>query len=91
MFGSQAAESLKMMAPIVFMIIIFYFLLIRPQQKKEKERVAMISNLKNGDKIITTSGIYGVVAGIKDDVVTLKIASSTNIEILKSAVQAKIS
>ena len=73
------------------MFLIFYFLLIRPQQKKEKQRQAMINSLKVGDKILTISGIYGVVTSIKDDIITVKVASNTNIEFSKSAVQAKIS
>ena len=89
--GAAGSGSWMSFVPIVLMIVIFYFLLIRPQQKKEKQRLAMINSLKNGDKIITASGIYGVVAGIKDDIITVKIASSTNVEIAKSAVQAKIS
>ena len=89
--GAAGSGSWMSFVPIVLMIVIFYFLLIRPQQKKEKQRVAMINSLKNGDKIITASGIYGVVAGIKDDIITVKIASSTNVEISKSAIQAKIS
>lgn len=89
--GALGSGSWMSFVPIVLMIVIFYFLLIRPQQKKEKQRLAMINSLKNGDKIVTASGIYGVVAGIKDDIITVKIASSTNVEIAKSAIQAKIS
>jgi len=73
------------------MFLIFYFLLIRPQQKKEKQRQAMINSLKVGDKVLTTSGIYGVITAIKDDIVTVKVSSNTNIEFSKSAMQAKIS
>lgn len=89
MFGS--ADAWKQLIPIVAMIVIFYFLLIRPQQKKEKQRLAMINSLKNGDKVITASGMYGVVTGIKDDIITLKVASNTNIEFARNAIQAKIS
>ena len=88
---AQGQSAWMSFVPIVLMIVIFYFLLIRPQQKKEKERVAMINSLKNGDKVLTASGIYGIVTGIKDDIVTVKVASNTNIEFAKSAIQAKIS
>ncbi len=94
MFGSAASQGQSgwmSFVPILLMIVIFYFLLIRPQQKKEKERVAMINNLKNGDRVLTSGGIFGVVTGIKDDIIMIKIASNTNIEIAKSAIQAKIS
>lgn len=89
--GAAGAGSWINFVPIVLMIVIFYFLLIRPQQKKEKQRLAMINNLKNGDKVITSSGIYGVVTAIKDDIITIKVAANTNIEFTKSAIQAKIS
>jgi len=89
--GAVGSGNWMSFVPIVLMIVIFYFLLIRPQQKKEKQRLAMINNLKNGDKVITASGIYGVVTGIKDDIITVKVSSNTNIEFAKSAIQAKIS
>ena len=50
----------------------------------------MINNLKNGDRIVTTSGIYGVVTAMKDDVITVKIASNTNVDFVKNAIQMKI-
>ena len=85
------ASSWFSFALIGSMFIIFYFLLIRPQQKKEKQRLAMINSLKVGDKVLTTSGIYGVVTAMKDDIITLKVSSNSNIEFSKSAMQAKIS
>ncbi|MCL1833805.1 MAG: preprotein translocase subunit YajC [Leptospirales bacterium] len=86
-----AGSSWFSFALIGSMFLIFYFLLIRPQQKKEKQRQAMINSLKTGDRVLTVSGIYGVVTAIKDDIVTVKVASNTNIEFSKSAMQAKIS
>jgi preprotein translocase subunit YajC len=73
------------------MVVVFYFLLIRPQQKKEKEILKMISALKNGDRVLTVGGIYGVISSIKDDdIVVLKISNSTTIEVARSAIQAKV-
>jgi preprotein translocase subunit YajC len=101
MFGTAYAQGMGVpgggannwfsIALIGSMFIIFYFLLIRPQQKKEKQRQAMINSLKVGDKVLTISGIYGVVTAIKDDIITLKVSSNTNVEFSKSAMQAKIS
>jgi len=85
------ASSWFSFALIGSMFIIFYFLLIRPQQKKEKQRQAMINSLKTGDKVLTISGIYGVITAIKDDTITLKVSSNTNIEFSKSAMQSKVS
>ena len=84
------ANPLSMLLPIVGMLAIFYFLLIRPQQKRQRETQKMISALKNGDKVVTTAGIYGTVAGIKDDVVIVKIADNVKVEMLKSAVSAVV-
>jgi len=89
--GAAGSGGWFSLVPIVLMILIFYFLLIRPQQKKEKQRLGMISNLQKGDKVITAGGMHGVVVGVKDDVVTLKVATNTNIDFVKSSIQAKIS
>lgn len=78
--------------PLVLMILIFYFLLIRPQQKKEKDRQAMIKSLQKGDRVITASGIYGIVDsfGSSDDSVFLKVSGNTKIEFSKNAIQSKV-
>jgi len=65
---------------------IFYFLMIRPQQKRQKEVQKMLSGIKKGDRVVTASGLYGTVAGIKDDVVVLQIADNVKVEMVKSAV-----
>ncbi len=74
--------------PLVLMFAIFYFLLIRPQQKKEKDRQTMIKNLKKGDRVATTGGIIGTVLHVKDEAVVLRVGGEgeTKIEFLKSAV-----
>jgi preprotein translocase subunit YajC len=70
---------------------IFYFLLIRPQKKKEKERVEMISALKKGDKVVTAGGMYGVIDSFKEgDIVVVKVSGNTKIDFLKSAIQSKV-
>ncbi len=90
--GVAAGSSLFSLIPIVLMIVIFYFLLIRPQQKKEKERKGMIEALKQGDRVLTAGGIYGVVDSFKEpDIVVLKISGNTKVEFTKSAVQNKVS
>ncbi|PKN20360.1 MAG: preprotein translocase subunit YajC [Deltaproteobacteria bacterium HGW-Deltaproteobacteria-6] len=76
---------------IVMMVVIFgifYFLMIRPQQKKQKELKAMLDNLAYGDTVITSGGIYGKVTGLADAVVTLEIADKVRIKVSRSAVGA---
>jgi len=76
--------------PLLFVILatfgIFYFILIRPQQKKQKELQKMVEALKKGDRVMTNGGIFGTVAGVKDNIVVLRIADEVKIEVLKSAV-----
>jgi len=76
----------SMLLPILGMLLIFYFLMIRPQQKRQKEVQKMLAAVKKGDRVLTASGLYGTVAGIKDDVVVLQIADNVKVEMVKSAV-----
>lgn len=70
---------------------IFYFVLIRPQQKKQKELQKTIEALRKGDRVMTNGGIFGSVVGMKDNILVLKIAENTKIEILKTAVSNVVS
>ena len=85
--GAPQVNPLVQFMPIILMFVIFYFLLIRPQQKKQKDLQAMIAGIKKGDKVVTSGGILGVVSSIQDDYVVLTVGDSdTKIEILKSAI-----
>jgi preprotein translocase subunit YajC len=70
--------------------VIFYFLLIRPQQKKQKELKALLDNLAYGDTVMTTGGIHGKITGLADAVITLEIADKVRIKISRSAVASII-
>jgi preprotein translocase subunit YajC len=70
---------------MVFFGIIFYVMLIRPQQKRAKEQSKMLTELKAGDKVTTSSGIVGIVVGIKDTSVTIR-SGESKIEITKAAI-----
>jgi preprotein translocase subunit YajC len=74
------------LVPFFVIFLIFYMLLIRPQAKQRREHQAMLAALKKGDEVLTQGGIFGVVVGTKDDVVVLKIAEDTKIEVLKQAI-----
>jgi preprotein translocase subunit YajC len=65
---------------------IFYFILIRPQQKRAKQHKEFLENLKKGDKIITSGGLYGTITGISDDSVTIEIAEKVRVKIDKGTV-----
>ena len=75
--------------PIVYMLCIFaifYFLAIRPQSQRQKQLDAMIKAIKTGDKIVTSSGIHGMVSNVKDTTIIVKIADNVKIELDKSSV-----
>ncbi len=76
--ASGAGDMLSMIIMIVVMVAVFYFLLIRPQKKKDKAVKDMLSSLKVGDRICTIGGLYGTIAALKEDTVTLKIGSMEN-------------
>ncbi len=83
---SAAPDLLYNIAPILIIGVIFYLLIFMPMRKRQKKVEAMIAALRSGDKVITSSGIYGVVAGVKEKTLILKIADQVKIEISKSAV-----
>jgi len=68
------------------MVVMFYFLLIRPQQRQRKEQVARIAALQAGDKVVTSSGIHGIVHNVKEHTVIVKVAEGTMIEFDKLAI-----
>ena len=71
----------------VLMIGVVYLMMIRPQQKKQKQWAEMLGGLKTGDKITTTGGIRGTILSIKDDALTLRVApDGIKIEVVKSAI-----
>ena len=88
--GSPASNPFLAFAPMILMFVVFYFLLIRPQQKKQKELSQMVQNLKKGDRVVTSGGLIGTVAGVQNDYLILKVGESeVKLEVLKSAVTGK--
>jgi preprotein translocase subunit YajC len=75
--------------PFVLIGIIFYFLIIRPQSKRQKDLEKLLTSLKTGDKVVTASGIHGIISNVKEGkTLILKIADNVKIEIDKSAISA---
>jgi preprotein translocase subunit YajC len=79
-------DLLKNLAPVAIVAVIFYLLIFMPMRKQRKKEEQMRDVLKSGDRVITSSGIYGVVAGVKDKTFILKVADQVKIEIAKSAI-----
>jgi preprotein translocase subunit YajC len=86
--ANPKAQTVNMFVMFGLVIVIIYFLMIRPEQKKQKQRMALIANLQKGDKVLTSGGIIGVVGNVKDKTVVLKVGEGTVIEFTKSAVSS---
>jgi preprotein translocase subunit YajC len=72
------------------MLLLMWALLIRPQQKKEKELRAMLSKVDKGDSIVTTGGLHGKVTGVTDDVLTVELAPNVRVKVSRSAVATRV-
>ena len=84
---SQGASSfLPLLLPWVLVMGIFYVLLIMPQQKRQKKLQEMLADLKMGDKVITSGGIYGTVVGLEDSAVQLRIADQVKVKVSRAAI-----
>jgi preprotein translocase subunit YajC len=86
----MAAGGAASMMPLVTMFMVFmviYFLILRPQAKRQKQREAMLKQATKGDRIVTSSGIYGSIVGTRgDDVIIVKIADNVTVEMARPAV-----
>jgi len=79
-------NPLMNLVPIVAIFAIFYFLLIRPQQKQQAEHDALLKNLKAGDKVLTTGGLYGTITGFKGDDLEVQFSQTVKLTVARSAV-----
>jgi preprotein translocase subunit YajC len=84
--GATSQSPWLMFVPYLFIAVIFYFLLIAPMRKRQKALSQMVDSLKKGDRIITSGGIYGEIAGVDGDTVILKVADNVRIKLAKSAI-----
>jgi preprotein translocase subunit YajC len=66
-------SPLGMLVPMAVIFLIFYFLLIRPQQKRQRQQEAMLKSIEKGDSVVTSGGLHGKVTGVTDDVLTVDI------------------
>ena len=77
--------------PLILMFGVFYFLLIRPQQKKQRDLRTMLSSLKTGDQIVTSGGLYGTIIDFgENDRVKVKIAENVKVDIARTAISGKV-
>ena len=88
--GGAAGGGMSLFLMFGLIIAVMYFFMIRPQQKREKQRVKMISELKKGDKVLTSSGMFGTIWGMKDNIIVLKVDDDVKMEFLKTAISTKV-
>lgn len=89
--GAQGSSILGMLPLFLFIGVFFYFFIFRPQQKKEKEQNAFLAGLQKDDMVLTTSGIYGKIASVKDDTIQLEIAKDVRILVSRRAIRQRVS
>jgi preprotein translocase subunit YajC len=82
--GGGGLISTLIMFGAIFLI--FYFMIIRPQQKRAKERDKLLSNLEKGDKVVTNGGIHGIIAGLEDKTALLQVSDNVKLKIDRSAI-----
>ncbi|AEA33742.1 preprotein translocase subunit YajC [Hippea maritima] len=88
--GSAAQPSMwAQIIPLILIVVVFYVFLILPQQKQRKKHQEFINSLKRGDKIITSSGIYGTITKVNEDNFVIEIADGVQIKISKNSVVSK--
>jgi preprotein translocase subunit YajC len=84
--AASQTDSLLTFLPMVAIFVVFYFLLIRPQQKKQKEARAMLESLNKGDEIVTAGGVVGRIAKLNEQYATIEIAPNTEMVVQRGAI-----
>jgi preprotein translocase subunit YajC len=88
--GGGGGGGLGAFLPLIIIFAIFYFLLIRPQQRKAKQHKQLLSDLKKGDKVVSSGGMHGVITGLGDDVVTVEISPKVRVKITRGSIAGVI-
>jgi preprotein translocase subunit YajC len=84
--GTSSPNPLESFAPLLVMLVVLYFFVMRPQRKQASEHANFIKNLKRGDRVLTSGGIFGEVQAVDDKFATLEIADDVRVRILKSQI-----
>lgn len=83
---TEGQNPIMQFVPLVLIVVVFYFFMIRPQMKKQKELKKFREDLKKGDKVVTTGGIYGKVLEIRETVIIMEVEGQNRLKIDKAAV-----
>jgi preprotein translocase subunit YajC len=82
----QGANPLVSFLPLIAMLAIFYFILVLPMKKKQQKVQTFLQALKEGDRVVTSGGLFGTITKLKDDAVQLQIAQNVKVDISKAAI-----
>ena len=85
---AQTPGGIISFLPLVLILGIFYLIVFLPARRRQKKLQNMIDNLKAGDKVVTSGGIYGTIVGFKDDRIQLRIAENVKVELSRNAITA---
>jgi len=88
--GAEGPSPFSMLLPILGMLLIFYFLMIRPQQRRQREQEQMLKAIEKNDNVVTAGGLHGKVVGIADDVLTIEIAALKAERVRVKVARAKV-
>ena len=83
---SGAGSGLFSILPFIFIFVIMYYVVLRPQMRRQKDQARLVAALKTGDRVVTSSGIHGLISNVKDTTVIVKVADNVKIEMEKTAV-----
>jgi len=83
---SEQPTLIAQLFPLIFLIILFYLLILRPQRKKQIEHQNMIKSLKKNDEVVTVGGIHGVIVNVKEKTFVLRVDDNTKIEVDKNSI-----
>jgi len=88
--GGEQPSAFVQLVPFLLIFVVFYFFVFAPMRKKQKRHAEMLSELKNGDRVVTNGGICGTVVGLTDQKIQLRIADGVKIDVLRSAVADRL-
>ena len=83
-------DGLLQMVPFLLIFVVFYFVLLAPMRKQQKKTKEMLAQLKKGDRVMTSGGIYGTVAQVEDQIVWVKLADTLKVKMAKSAITSVV-
>lgn len=86
LLAQSQPSGLLSFLPLLLIMVIFYVLLILPAQRRQKKASQMLASLKNGDKVVTSGGLYGTIVGLENEAVQLRIADQVRVKVARSAI-----